>query len=727
MNKQFTLLDWIYDHKNIFPLKSGKIFQAYQETEGYEARQQNLSELLSKLHDKGLLDKPKYGHYDITGKGENKVLTLRGKDLDEIREPENYSDVVDELSSFFLERLDDEIHQCVAQGSTLEISLEEIDRFNSKMVYQFMRDNFEDFNDAVDEALDDVVMNQEPPEWEFKPDLDYLSVPLKDAKTSEHIGRPVIVEGMIRKTSDIRPKVVSAVFECVQCGDRYEKEQDSAKLVTPYKCDCGSKKFDDVEKIMADSLSFELSQRDEKETKIACSLMGASVDDYTDLMSGKRVKVLGYVKEKPLSKESAKLEVYLEVNSYELTDRKLKGSEYSKEDKREVLEKIDDASDPFSKFYSSLAPTTADRELPKKCLAVSVIGAPELDSKDSEFGRIHMGVMSNPGMGKSGLLKSVRETFNNVYHSTGGNATGTALTGTVEQTDGGEWELVAGKVVFADKGFLQIDEFDKFNTGQLVKLNSAIEEGYFPIDKATKSAELPGRATVMLSGNFTHKLDTHDEPYEALPEKAQGLYDRIPLLCAVTENDDEVTNQVISNYANGPHSDIVEPYFSEKELRIYRNLAEEYSPQVTQEAQKYVKDFYDGASAYSDNDVQGKSMRPLVNLMKITMAMARFDLSSKATEEHARKACKLMRECRESLGLEFGEKPGEKFEQSRRIEDFMDALDELSSGGEGAEIEDLKQKFTSGYDYSSSEFEKVLEVQKTNGKISESKKGIISK
>lgn len=716
MNKQFSILEWIYDNHNNFPLKSGKIYQAYQETEEYDAGQNSFSELLSKLHDKGFLEKLDYGVYDISENGENRVLTLRGKNLDEFKTPENYGEVVDELIAFLMEEKDDDIHRNLIENSALKISLEEIDRFNSDVVYEFMRENFESFVDAFDEALSEVVMDSETPEWEFVPDLEYLDTDLQDAKASEMIGEPVIIEGLVRKTTEMRPEVVSAVFECTQCGAQYEKEQDSAQLKSPYKCrDCGSKTFEEVDKNLIDAISFEVSQRDEKETVIECSYRNATPQDSKRLMSGKRVKVLAVPRETALKKNSKKLKVWLDVHSYQLTERKVEGSEYGSEEREKVIRKIEEADNPFEKYWQSLAPQVADRELPKKCIAVGTMGAPELDNQDAEFGRIHVGLVSNPGMAKSGLLKSVRNIFNNVYLSAGGNATGTALTASAEQTDGGEWELIAGKVVFADKGFLQIDEFDKFNKGELVKLNSAIEDGYFPVDKGTIRAELPGRATVMLSGNFQRKLDQHTKPYEVLPEKGQGLYDRIPLLCAITENSSEVTSKVIENYSNGPHSEVFEPYFTEKELRIFRDLGQDYSPQVTRDAQEYVKTFYEGSSGYSEGEVRGKSMRPLVNLMKITMAMARFDLSDKATEKHAKQACRLFREARNSLGLDLGEKPSEKMDVHRIDEKLRENSEEETVMKE----KDLVGRVRDELDVDRQYVEDRLESLKSEGEFNE--------
>jgi len=40
---------------------------------------------------------------------------------------------------------------------------------------------------------------------------------------SNHIGKLLAIEGLIRRKSDVRPQVVNTRFECPNCGTRAEK------------------------------------------------------------------------------------------------------------------------------------------------------------------------------------------------------------------------------------------------------------------------------------------------------------------------------------------------------------------------------------------------------------------------------------------------------------------------------------------------------------------------
>jgi len=53
---------------------------------------------------------------------------------------------------------------------------------------------------------------------------------------SDHIGRLIALEGLVRTVTEVRPKVISAAFECQRCGHIFYKEQTTSKFQEPYDC-----------------------------------------------------------------------------------------------------------------------------------------------------------------------------------------------------------------------------------------------------------------------------------------------------------------------------------------------------------------------------------------------------------------------------------------------------------------------------------------------------------
>jgi predicted RNA-binding Zn-ribbon protein involved in translation (DUF1610 family) len=78
--------------------------------------------------------------------------------------------------------------------------------------------------------------------------FDHFDIPEK----FESFGYMFLSRGLIKEASKSKPKAVSAVFECIGCGDLHEKEQESSELGSPYKCACGNRKFDVKDKKYGD-------------------------------------------------------------------------------------------------------------------------------------------------------------------------------------------------------------------------------------------------------------------------------------------------------------------------------------------------------------------------------------------------------------------------------------------------------------------------------------------
>lgn len=733
MNKQIELLGFLYENKSALPLKSRKLFQAYSEITGYTGAQGSFTELLSKLHEKKLVEKPEYGVYAISDRGVNKIETLRGLQDEGVELPENYGEIVEELTFYMMEEKEDDIAQARVKGEEIKFSLKNLDKFNSKLT-SFLEENPSKFGDALDQALNDFTAN-ECPGYSIKPDLEWLETSLGEAKTSSSIGSPVIVEGIIRKSEEICPLVVSAIFECVQCGDRYEKQQDSAKLKSPYKCDCGSKKFDEVEKICTDVIDFELSQRDKKETKMDARLIG-NLDRETqmDLMTGSKVRLLAVIVENQSGDtKTSKLPTRLKVESYEKSDKKKDVSEIDQDKKEQVLETVDQADDPLDEVIApSVAPGLGNLDLPKKITSVSYWGSPEIENQgggSKDYGRIHSAIIANPGLGKSGLLNWWQNNFEKTYQAQGKSATSAGLTASVEQTKGGEWRLVAGKLVFADRGILEIDEFDKFPEGELASLNTAMEKGFFEMDKATvRGAELPGRATVIAAGNFQGKLDEYTEPYELLPEKGEGLYDRFALMCAITESGDDAHESIKDRFMDSGGSEDG-PVLDVEGLRVYKHIAQQCNPRLCDESWDVIKSFIDAASNKKDSDLQGESNRFLVNLIKITLSIARMNLRDDvALEEDAQKACKLVRKSRESMGLSMGDSTiNVEYKETKKEEKVIDCYQELADDEGKVDIQDLEEKVVQETEMGSKAFEQIINNLKSEGEFFKPSQGEVQK
>ncbi len=695
MNKQNKVLIFIHQEYDE-PKPPKKITDDFNEKKNEDDAHSSFRTYLTKLRNRGLLEYPEEGEtgvYQITERGENKAEYLLNPDKSSEEKPEDYREVVDKLLEYLYTEEEEKIHNKLLSGETYELKLSELDKFDYLLI-DYLETHPASFKDAVKEALRDF-RTEDVMDYEIRFDLEYWEKTIGKALNSSSLGEIATIEGIVEKAEENKSELVSGIFECSQCGDRYEKKQDSSNLKSPYKCECGSRKFEVVEKYFQDVINLEITDREKFQKSLKVRVAGnpdLSEETQDELITGSRIRFSGILKEQPVSKKSKKHFHYLDTISYQKKGKGRVEEDLEDEKIQEVKEKIKVSSDPFRDFAKSLAPSIGSMGLPKEAISASLIGSPEIETPGKggkDYGRINTAILSPPGTGKSGLLGYVQDTFSGVYKAEGKGGSGTGLTATVEQTDGGSWKLVAGKVVHADRGILEIDEFDKFPKGELTNLNTPMEDGWFNVDKASVNSPLPGRATIIATGNFDRKLDNHTEPKDALPEKGEGLYDRFGLMVAVVDQDTEDAHQKIGQTYMGGEKDVfTDVPFAPEEQRAFRYLVKQVDPILTSESFEELED-YAVAARGSNSDFEGESNRFLVHLIKLCLMFARANLRDKTTVRDADKAVKLMREARDSLGLDFGEESPwiQKMNRKKALRETLQTMERQK--GDAVEVDKL--------------------------------------
>lgn len=660
MSGQIPILEWWYENHEEEKYGPKEAYQKYHEEEDYEGSKETFGNLLRKLKDKGLLEKPSRGVYRLSENGKTKACYIQNQELSELPESnDKYQNVVEKLVYFMEDQKKEEIYEAYASHNNLKIRLSEIEKYGPEGIElaDYFEENPEIFIDALEEAVNTVSEFQETLECDFEIDVDYFDTEIYKARDAENLGEIVTIEGKINYASKFYPETISAVFECVQCGNKYEKEQEDEKIKSPYKCDCGSKKFELEDKETVNRINLELSnQRGFNEEIKATRREGKLGGEVRKTFKpGKSLKITGVVKEKQPNKKE--ITPYVEILDFEdeVTDYV---ETIDEEDRERVRKKVGKLDNPFSAFASSLAPDIICQEQMKQVIAASLIGA---ETDNGEDGRIHSFVVSNPGMAKSDLMSFVKETFPDTFLSDGKNTTQAGLIGTPEQEDG-IWTYKAGKLIQAHEGVLLIDEFDKMPEEHASVLNRPMSNGTVEIDKASVNLEeLPASISIIAAGNFTEELDEFSQVKPYLPDHEESLMDRWDLLLALRKKSDE-ENQKINEAIIDKHTDTGverEPVFSERELINYRELARETNSTIKEPAKQTIQKWLEGnlniAEVKGNKTFQRESKRHVDTILKLTKMFAKSDLREDTNEEDAERAIKLLLKCKSSLGLKDGE------------------------------------------------------------------------
>lgn len=660
----------------------------------------------------------------------------------------DYGEAVSEFEEFFSEEYYAEVSATVKDGEdAVVVDFQDLDMFSPE-VTDYLRDNPDNGIGSAEEGLqvhEQVTSEDMTVRFSNFPDHEYVL--LRNLR-SKHIGKFIPIEGMIKRASQVKPEVISAIFECTQCGDTYEKEQDSAKLKSPYKCDCGSKKFDVQEKIMTDTQVVTLEENpesregSEQPTSLSVRLEGDLVDPEFQkrVVPGNVVEVTGKMKETPLQKDSKKYDIYMEASHINPTQQEFEQLELTQEEIDEIKE-MAKQDDIFEQINDSIAPSIYGHKRIKEAIALQMFGGVKKTREDGvkSRGDLHILLIGEPGTGKSQLLKFTGEIAPKGRYVVGKSSTGAGLTASVVKEEStGEFSLEAGAVVLAHKGMAAIDEIDKMDKEDRSSLHEAMEQQQISISKANIQATLNAETSILAAGN--PKLGRFD-PYEPIAEQisiGDTLLSRFDFIFPVKdepdkERDTELADAILQNHIDPEETD---PDITGDKLRKYIAFAKKNKrPKLTKEASEKIQEFYVSMRQEGDNEGGGVPItaRQLEATIRTAEASARAKLKDEVEVEDAEQAIDLLTYSLKLVGMdpETGEfdidmiESGVSSSQRNRLQKIKRIIEELG-GDDAAEIEEvLKRAEEEGI--SEEKAENIIENLKREGELFEPQKGHIQK
>ena len=658
----------------------------------------------------------------------------------------DYGEAVTEFEEFFTEKYEQEVLSAEKQGKdSVIVEFKDLDMFKPEIT-DYLKEEPEKALDTASEGVMAVDILKEELNVRIRnmPEEDYVL--LKNLR-SEHIGKFVPVEGMIKRASQVKPEVVSAVFECTQCGDRYTKEQDSSQLKSPYKCECGSKRFDPVEKNMTDTQIVTLEENpesregSEQPSSLSVRLEGDLVDPefQRKVVPGNVVEVTGIVRERPIKKNSKKFDIYMEANNVEPRQQEFEQLELEEDEIEEIREMASDEN-IFGRITESIAPSIFGHDRIKEAIALQLFGGVRKTREDGvkSRGDLHILLIGEPGTGKSQLLKFAGELAPKGRYVVGKSSTGAGLTASVVKEEStGEFSLEAGAVVLAHKGMAAIDEIDKMSVEDRSSLHEAMEQQQISVSKANIQATLNAQTSILAAGN--PKLGRFD-PYEPIPEQiniGDTLLSRFDFIFPVKDEpdqdrDNKLANQILANHREPEDQDAE---ISQEKLRKYVAYAKKnVRPDLTEEASDLIQDFYVSMRSSGDEDSVPITARQLEAMVRIAEASARAQLKDQVEESDAQRAIDILKYTLEQVGMdpETGDfdidriESGVSSSQRNRIQTIKHLIDELAGDDGSAEIEAVIEAAESE-DISSEKTEEVIEKLKREGELFEPKQGFVQK
>lgn len=581
---------------------------------------------------------------------------------------------VERFEEFFRQFYEKDLLQAASQGKkSIEIDFSLLDKFDPELADKLLNDP-----EAILEVARQAISAIDLPEGSVKIEPRFKNLPeqqnirIRNLR-SKHIGKFVSLDGVVKRASEVKPEVATAIFECPDCGNKIHVLQTERTLIPPNICDCGRKgKFNLINKKLFDARIIVI----EEPFEIVTSEKPGNVTIYLkeDLTTpelqrktdpGTRLRVNGVLKELEKSykgRTRIQLDVYVDANYIEPTEIEWEELIISNIDEDEI-KKL--AADPntYDNIIASIAPSMYGLTEVKEAIAYQMFGGMPREVADGTRirGDIHILLVGDPAIGKTQLLKLVSNLIPRGKYVSGKGVTGVGLTASVVRDEEfmGGWVLEAGAMVLCNKGIICIDEFDKMNKDDQIAMHEAMSTQTISVAKASIVATLPARTAVL--GGANPKFSRFD-PYRPIIEQVDvpdTLLSRFDLKFVLKDVPDKKTDEKLADHIieTRMKEDTAKPLISNDLLRKYIAYARHNCrPEMTKEALERIKQFYiDMRHLYAGDETitVAITLRQYESLMRLAEAAARIRLRDEVTVEDADRAIKLMRRSIEQLGYDY--------------------------------------------------------------------------
>jgi replicative DNA helicase Mcm len=487
---------------------------------------------------------------------------------------------------------------------------------------------------------------------------------------SEHIGKLVMVNGIIVRASVVTPLVVKAVFRCSACSELNYVEQSGEILKTPQKCEhCDNKKsFELVPKlsVFMDSQRVTIQERPEDlpPGQLPRSLHIDLRDDLVDVARpGDRITIIGGVDLLQRYGRGGPLRIFdmvMEANNIDVSGRELELMELDEEDERKIKEI---ALDPWvhRRLLQSIAPSIYGQDSIKESVMYLLFGGVGKDLPDLRIrGDINVLLVGDPGTGKSQLLGFAAKIAPRGLLTTGRGSTAAGLTAAVVKEGGtGNFILEAGALVLADKGVCCIDEIDKMREEDRGAIHPAMEQQIVSIAKGGIVATLNARASILAAGNPT--LGRYN-PYQTIAQNINlpvTILSRFDLIFVLKDVPDQSRDTEMAEHILGLHRTAGQAIVSAIEPQLFRkyiSYAKRVKPIMSDEVIEKFRDFYVKMRSASTEGGEASAVaitaRQLESLVRLAEARARCHLRTEVTKEDAEAVITLVQSSLEQVGID---------------------------------------------------------------------------
>ena len=464
----------------------------------------------------------------------------------------------------------------------------------------------------------------------------------------------ISVSGRAVTTSDVRPQVVNAKFECPSCGATISVLQVEKKFREPVRCSCGRRGgFKLISEEVIDTGRLILEDLQEKTDNPHVKRLNCFLKE--DLLSsnmmrlydpGKELQITGILKKVPVPDKlggiSTRFEIALEVLSVVPSQEEISTNSLTPEDLEKIKELSKDVDEKgLSVITESFAPAIHGHETIKEAIVLQ-LASKKNDVDKKQLNKPNILLIGDPGTSKTLLGEFAVSITPGSRKAVGGSSSGVGLTGSVVRDDfTGGWRLEPGAIVLA-RDIILVDEINNQQDEDKPKLQEALSEHTITIDKASVHMKLKAQASVLATANPIHGLFKDDEDLVQQFNISPAIINRFDLIFVVRDVVNKATDELIAKRMNEREMGKINcKYDGEFLKKFFVYVKELPNPTIHPEINKRMAKIYSKLRTFKTSSL---NINPRVHsaFLQLCKASAKIRLSDSVGEKDIERALDIL-------------------------------------------------------------------------------------
>ncbi|MFU8868608.1 LAGLIDADG family homing endonuclease [Natronococcus sp.] len=327
------------------------------------------------------------------------------------------SELVDSFEQFFRNYYDNEIKQLAQrypnEQRSLHVDWQDLYRYDPNLADDLLAQP-EQLQRYAEEALRlydlpiDVSLGQAHVRVRNLPETE--SPEIRDIRARD-MNSLVQARGIVRKATDVRPKIEEAAFECQLCGTLTRVPQSSGDFQEPHECQGCERQgpfrvnFDQSEFVDSQKLRIQESPEGLRGGETPQSLDVHVEDDITgEVTPGDHVSATGVLRLEQQGDgqdKSPVFDFYMEGMSVDIDEEQFEDMDITEEDKAEIV-RLSSSKDIYEQMVGSIAPSIYGYEQEKLAMILQLFSGVTKQLPDGSRirGDLHMLLIGDPGTGK---------------------------------------------------------------------------------------------------------------------------------------------------------------------------------------------------------------------------------------------------------------------------------------------------------------------------------------